>query len=144
MSRVNFNDIINVALLYRKFYAGSDTLPLNKIYRFKEEVCKNLRGFGNCDLSEIGVMDLENSDDKIFFIKLESNNSPQLILKENVDVDKALCSYVYRLPVGVVIATQGSNALNCIDLEKVDDEIKEINSFEVLKRKLHFNNKKSK
>ena len=125
--RTCMSDIITIALLYRKEYAGTDMISYQKIIKYDEIINKNLDEMGAKCGSRFGY---ENSEFSEFYMMLkDERGNICAVINPNADLKKKSDSIFGYLPIEIIVATQMDNALKEIDLITVDDKIIDRNNY---------------
>lgn len=113
--RTYFEDSASLALLYN--YDATNgigmMLSYNKIKKFDNIININLDSM-NSQLSYIGSCNPENL---IYFYSKDEEQKEYLILRPDIDLEKARNYYIGSIPLDLLIASQKENALNSIGLK---------------------------
>ena len=119
------SDIVAMALLYRKKYAGTDMISYDKIKRFDEVINKNLDDMeANC-----GISLRDEVPSELYFVASSEKKERYAIMNPDADLKKAWEYHVGCLPIDIMIASLMDNALVEIGLISVDDKIIDRNSY---------------
>lgn len=131
------NDIISMALLYRKKYVGTDMISYDKAIKFDSVINYNL---DNMDATcGIGIRTEETS--RLWFIMHDENGNKYAVINPTTDLKKAWEFYIDCLPVEVCVASEMDNALKEIGLIVVDGMIVDRNLYyNELRKKYKFRN----
>ena len=106
------NDIVAIALLYRKKYASTDMLSYDKIRRFDKVINNNLDKMdANCG---IGIRD--ERDSELYFVMTDENGQSCAVINPKVDLKASWRYYIGSSPIEVLIASEMDNALKEIGL----------------------------
>lgn len=117
--KVYREDVITIALLLRKKYAGTDMVSLKTIEEYEEIINSNLeRTDYQCRLYAIF------SDCKIYSIFRDENGELYAVITDYEKLDRAEM-FFYRMPSELYTAINEENALSVIKLTRQKDSIKQ-------------------
>lgn len=132
MWKITETDIVTMALLYRKKYAGTDILPYDSIVRFNDAINKNLEDMGVTDRIDVK----NDACSNCYFIVSDQKGNDCVILNPNLDLNSLWGYHLSRWPFEFCVAAETDNALKEINLIYVGDNIVDRNLYyEFLRRK---------
>ena len=125
------SDIIAMALLYRKQYAGTDMLSYDKALEFDAVINENLDNMN----SKFSIGPRCEQTSELYRILQDENGNVYAVINHDADLKRAWEWHIGCLPIDVVISAHQENALKTIGLRLVDgkltkqekDKIKQIN-----------------
>lgn len=112
-------DILAMALLYRREYAKTDMILLEKAKKFDEVINYNL---DNMD-TECGIGIRWNKGTDLYFKATNEDGKTYIVINPDADLLKAQVFHIDCLPVEVLAASLMDNALKEIGLIRVDGKI---------------------
>ena len=115
-SIINFNMSANIALLYRYMYEGTNMISYDVAVDYYKCINDNLDNMG----SHIDNNSYYINDD-IYFMAINENNDRYLVIKPNVNINKAWSKYIGNLSLNVLTASRMYNSfekLGIIDNNK--------------------------
>lgn len=132
--RISRDDLIVIALLYRKIYVGTDMISYDKVCKFDLEIDKKL----DIMSFECGFNYECDNKSRLYFKVLDENGRLCVILNPNVNVRKEWNKILGYLPVDICLVLELNDILKCIDLVDVAGEIRDINAYyNELREKYH-------
>ena len=113
--RTYLEDIISIALLYRKAYVGTDMISYDKLLEFDKIVNKNLDSMNSQCLKNV------RGSDYVAFYRLvtDENGNKFAVILSNANLEYAWKIHMGLASTDTLTATQMDNALNVIGLEKI-------------------------
>lgn len=125
MARVYSEDAYCLGLLYVYIYSNSmqQMVLINDLKNFHECIEENLKTM-NSTTNNIYGDGWHDDEESIYFTSNNKNGETYYILKPTFDLKRAKSLYIGCLPVDILVASQMDNALDCLGLQKIDDQIK--------------------
>lgn len=126
MGKMTFeDDIIAMALLYRKKYANTDMISYDKIKKFDNVLNSNLE---NLNIQFPTTPDINEQSKLYSFVKNEDDIT-YVVINQNIDLNEYWSYHIGCLPLEIVIASQLDNALKEIGLIKINNKIQDRNKY---------------
>lgn len=119
------SDIIAMALLYRKEYAGTDMISYDKALNFDKVINENLDKM--CVKCGIGIR--YETTSQLYNLMKDENGNVYAVINPNIDLKKMWEYHVYILPTEVIKASYMDNALKEIGLIEVNEKIIDRNTY---------------
>ena len=119
-----YNGIL-LAFLYRKKYADTDLISLDKVKRFVDAFNTNLK---TLDFDFSLTFDVSKKS-YIYFIRVNEDGIPYVILNPFINWEKEFDNLVDNLPKELFIVSRFDNVLKEIGLIQVDGIIKDRNVY---------------
>ena len=120
MRRVNFSDVIILALLYKNKYMDNLIISYDVILDYYKVIEKNLsliENFGNYDGNYIG----NNRKTFDYLIQEDENGKKYVALNPLINKQETYDLIIGTLPLDVLVASQKDNALEVIGLKKIEN-----------------------
>ena len=117
--RAQFKDTTAIALIYISRATGGQIISYDKALEFNEIVNENLDKI-NSPITPYFFLD---DDSKFCFYVKDVNNNGYFVINQNADIKRAQTGYIGCVPIDIVVASQMSNALDILDLEKINGNI---------------------
>lgn len=117
-NRIDRNEIITIALLYREKYIGLNYIYDNQLEQFIRIVNDNLDNMK----SNISYYNKSNSS-KIYYTYQDEFGFRSYKLNNMINFHQAWINHIDNLPMDIINACEMNNALNVIDLEINDNKI---------------------
>lgn len=117
-NRIDRNEIITIALLYRERYIGLNYIYDNQLEQFTRIVNDNLDNMK----SNISYY-TKSSSNKIYYTCQDEFGFRSYRLNNMIDFHQAWINHIESLPPDITNACHMNNALNVIDLEINDNKI---------------------
>ncbi len=115
-SIISFNMSANIALLYRYMYEGTNMISYDVAVDYYKCINDNLDNMGSyIDNNSYYI------NDDIYFMAINEDNDRYLVIKPNVNINKAWSKYIGNLSLNVLTASRMYNSfekLGIIDNNK--------------------------
>ena len=116
--RTNFEEIANIALLYREKYEGTTMLNYEKVVDYYNQINTNLYIMGTISKER----KIKNINDNIYFIALDENNNKYLVIDPKTNLKEAWSKYFDNLPLDILMASKLYNSLSTIGIKLTEQE----------------------
>ncbi len=113
------SDIIAMALLYRKQYAGTDMLSYDKALEFDAIINENLDNMN----SKFSIGPRCEQTSELYRILQDENGNIYAVINHDADLKRAWEWHIGCLPIDVIIAAHQNNALETIGLIRIDGRL---------------------
>lgn len=125
MASVYSEDAYCLGLLYVYIYSNTmqQMVLINDLKNFHECIEENLKTM-NSTTNNIYGDGWHDDEESIYFTSNNKNGETYYILKPTFDLKRAKSLYIGCLPVDILVASQMDNALDCLGLQKTNNEIK--------------------
>ena len=124
----------NLGLLYIYLFNNKtqEQILLEKLEKFKQAIEKNLQE-QNYPISSNDSID-NKFREKIYFSFINEEGKECYALKKDFNLTMAKSFYIDRLPLNIILASQMPNALDCLGLIWINDEIQSIDKLKAQKK----------
>lgn len=122
MAKILSEDAYCLGLLYVHLYAHKQMVLKEDLDKFQEIIEYNLKCM-NSGAKDIYTTVWGDDEPSIYFASEGKNGEIYYVLYPNLDLEKAKSKYIGCLSTDILVASQKENALNSIDLEKVNGNI---------------------
>lgn len=114
-------DTYILGLLYTYLYTGKKMILKTALDKFYNTIMNNLKDSSFINTSASYVSEIEND---IYFENKGSNGEIYYVLYPDIELKEIKSIYMARLSFLTVLASLEDNALDCLGLQKVDNQIK--------------------
>ncbi|MBP3460939.1 MAG: hypothetical protein J6K21_00820 [Bacilli bacterium] len=121
MAKMFSEDAYCLGLLYSYLYAGKKMVLKDDLDSFYDTIENNLK---DSDAMDMYATIWYDNDPSIYYSSEGKNGEVYYVLYPDFDIERAKSKYIGCLSVQVLLATQENNALNCLDLQKIDGNIR--------------------
>ena len=121
MAKMFCEDAYCLGLLYSYLYAGKKMVLKDDLDSFYDTIENNLK---DSDAMDMYANIWYDNDPSIYYSSEGKNGEVYYVLYPDFDIERAKSKYIGCLYVQVLLATQENNALNCLDLQKIDGNIR--------------------
>ena len=122
MTRMFYEDAYCLGLIYAYIYSGKKMVLMDDLKKFHDTIEKNLEEMKSNSFNLYNTVWYDD-DPSIYYPSEGKNGEVYYVLYPNFDLEKAKSKYIGCLSIDVLVASQKDNALDCIDLTKVDGKI---------------------